>query len=106
MRHSVHIVHPREQRKRFEQLVRGFVIRYSELEHARSSPDRETASTVVLTARETEILPILATGASSESIARQLHISQATVRNHIKHILAKLNATVDSRQYATLNVWG
>ena len=43
-----------------------------------------------LTSRETEILRLLADDKSLYSIANGLHISYATVRNHVQHILTKL----------------
>jgi len=45
-----------------------------------------------LTVRETEVLRMLAGGATTSEIARRLSISDATVRNHTHHILHKLNA--------------
>ena len=43
-----------------------------------------------LTAREQEILLLLAEGLSCNSISQRLTVSQTTVRNHIQHILSKL----------------
>ena len=43
-----------------------------------------------LTAREQQILQLLAEGLAATAISRQLYISRATVRNHTQHILAKL----------------
>ncbi|MDQ3965565.1 MAG: PAS domain S-box protein, partial [Actinomycetota bacterium] len=43
-----------------------------------------------LTPREKEVLQAVADGLDSEEIARRLHISLRTQRNHISHILAKL----------------
>jgi DNA-binding NarL/FixJ family response regulator len=43
-----------------------------------------------LTAREREVLQLLARGCAAAEISRELCISHATVRNHIQHILAKL----------------
>jgi DNA-binding NarL/FixJ family response regulator len=43
-----------------------------------------------LTARELEILDLLARGAGSQEIAQRLYLSPKTVRNHIANILAKL----------------
>jgi PAS domain S-box-containing protein len=43
-----------------------------------------------LSARETEIVQLLTTGATSRGVAKRLNISTATVRNHVQHILAKL----------------
>lgn len=55
-----------------------------------SPPD--IPATLPLTEREREILRLVATGASSASIADTLSISPKTVRNHIQHILEKLGA--------------
>jgi DNA-binding NarL/FixJ family response regulator len=43
-----------------------------------------------LSARELEVLTLVAQGASNRSIAQQLHISQATVKSHLIHIFGKL----------------
>ncbi|MBI2289777.1 MAG: response regulator transcription factor [Betaproteobacteria bacterium] len=43
-----------------------------------------------LTAREQQILQLLAEGRTATAISGQLYISRATVRNHTQHILAKL----------------
>ena len=47
---------------------------------------------VLLSPRETEILRLLATGASTRGIAEALCISPATVRNHIQQIMNSLHA--------------
>ena len=44
----------------------------------------------VLTASEREVLHLLTEGLDGGAIAEKLFLSQATVRNHIQHILAKL----------------
>ena len=43
-----------------------------------------------LTPRQTEVLRLLEHGRSTEHIARELHLSVETVRNHIRHILRAL----------------
>lgn len=50
------------------------------------------AQPAVLTAREVEVLRMLAEGTSTHEIADTLYISVATTRNHIQHILQKLDA--------------
>ena len=45
-----------------------------------------------LTAREGEVLELLAEGASNATIGETLVISQATVKSHVRHILRKLGA--------------
>jgi DNA-binding CsgD family transcriptional regulator len=44
-----------------------------------------------LTHREREILRCVAAGFQNKEIARELHISHATVRNHIQNLLRKLD---------------
>ena len=44
-----------------------------------------------LTARELAILQNMATSATNRAIAEQLHISEETVRTHVKNILRKLD---------------
>jgi HD-GYP domain-containing protein (c-di-GMP phosphodiesterase class II) len=46
-----------------------------------------------LTAREVEVLKLLARGMSNKEIASTLFISAKTVANHIEHIYAKINAS-------------
>jgi DNA-binding NarL/FixJ family response regulator len=45
-----------------------------------------------LTAREREVLDLLAEGASNRQIARVLDLSLKTVQNHVSRILDKLQA--------------
>ncbi len=45
-----------------------------------------------LTARELEILKLVAQGKANKEIGEQLSLSENTVKNHVKSILAKLNA--------------
>jgi len=52
----------------------------------------------MLTGREREILQLLADGMSNADVATQLFISQETVKSHVRHILAKLEA--DTRTQA------
>ena len=44
-----------------------------------------------LTAREREVLELLARGRSNKEIGTQLHISDETVKSHLKTLFAKLN---------------
>lgn len=61
--------------------------------------DREVTSDL-LTARELEVLQLVARGRSNRDISEQLAISEATVRTHMSNILAKLN--LGSRTQAAL----
>ena len=51
----------------------------------------EKAPQTVLTAREREILQLLAEGKSSKEIASSLHVSEKTVHTHRKNIMEKLD---------------
>jgi DNA-binding NarL/FixJ family response regulator len=53
-----------------------------------------------LTAREVEVLRLLARGVSNKEIARQLVISTSTASKHVEHIYEKLG--VSSRAAASL----
>jgi len=46
-----------------------------------------------LTAREVEVLRLLARGLSNKEIAERLVISPKTAANHIEHIYAKIDAS-------------
>jgi PAS domain S-box-containing protein len=45
-----------------------------------------------LTSRQNQVLQLLGEGASTEQIAKMLHLSKETVRNHIRHVLRALGA--------------
>ena len=65
--------------------------------HESAWPFHEKASTaqpsLELTAREREVLTLLAEGASNKLIGRRLGISVHTVKYHVASILEKLDAT-------------
>jgi two-component system, NarL family, response regulator LiaR len=54
----------------------------------------------VLTGRESEVLHLLARGLSNKEIARDLQVSEDTIKTHVAHILSKLG--VQSRTQAVL----
>jgi DNA-binding NarL/FixJ family response regulator len=56
------------------------------------APVQPVAEAGPLTARELEVLRLLADGAANKTIAWQLKISEHTVKFHVAQILAKLNA--------------
>jgi DNA-binding NarL/FixJ family response regulator len=58
-----------------------------------------------LTARESQILVLLAYGRSTSETAAELHISPLTVRSHVKSILAKLgvHSKLEAVSYALRN---
>ncbi|PYI68763.1 DNA-binding response regulator [Arthrobacter livingstonensis] len=54
--------------------------------------DANAEAVATLTAREHEVFVLIANGLSNPEIATQLFVSEATVKTHVGHILAKLNA--------------
>lgn len=60
-----------------------------------------------LTAREQEILSLVAKGLSNKEIATQLSISEYTVKNHLKNIMQKLHLSnrVQLTRYAYEQGW-
>jgi NarL family two-component system response regulator LiaR len=83
-------LHPRIARKLLQELSGG------------PPPSSAPPERVVepLTAREVEVLRLVASGKSNQEIAAQLTISEATVRTHVSNILGKLHLV--SRTQATL----
>ncbi len=57
--------------------------------HLRQKPSEDSQW---LTARELDVLKLLAKGVSTDGIAEELFISTNTVRNHVSNILSKLGA--------------
>jgi len=53
-----------------------------------------------LSPREMDVLRLLARGQSNKEIARTLHLAEETIKDHVRHILAKLS--VQSRTQAVL----
>ena len=59
---------------------------------------RAAGGAEVLSAREIELLELIARGATNRGAARELFISEATVKTHLVHVYAKLG--VDNRTEA------
>jgi DNA-binding NarL/FixJ family response regulator len=66
---------------------------------------KEAAAFKELSAREMEILALLAKGKSNNDIAAALILSEKTVRNHVSTILSKLGLSnrVEAATYALRN---
>jgi NarL family two-component system response regulator LiaR len=65
-----------------------------------SSPSEQPPTADPLTARELEVLRLVAQGQSNQRIAKMLFISETTVRSHVSNILGKLHLA--SRTQAAL----
>src|SRR5262249_15657620 len=63
---------------------------FGQVAHVTEPPPRSPHPT--LTPRQSEIPRLLEHGRSTEQIARELHLSQETVRNHIRRLLRALGA--------------
>ena len=94
--YCIHIVRPTDIPKRLELLLRDFIVTETglppksarRLGSLRHIPTGEAE----LTKRQGEILRLLVKGATTASIAAELHISRTTVNNHVQQILHRLNA--------------
>lgn len=64
----------------------------------------EIGAEVGLTEREAQVLKLIREGLSNKQIATKLSIATATVKNHVHHVLAKLQVQNRS-QAAALNGW-
>ena len=59
-----------------------------------------------LTPREKQVLALMTDGADNRTVAERLHISYATVRTHVRSILAKLGARSRLDAVAKATDWG
>ena len=60
------------------------------LDEAPTAPPKPKPPTHDLTDRELEVLRLVATGATNREIAKELVVSEGTVKNHVSNILSRL----------------
>jgi DNA-binding NarL/FixJ family response regulator len=70
-------------------ITRRLIAEFARQPQPSQPPARDLADT---TAREQEVLALIAAGLSNTEIAEHLHLSPATVKTHIAHLLDKLDA--------------
>jgi DNA-binding NarL/FixJ family response regulator len=63
------------------------------LRRAAADSPREQPPRAALTGREREVLQLVTEGRTNREIAAQLQISPGTVKNHVEHIIAKLDVS-------------
>jgi DNA-binding NarL/FixJ family response regulator len=73
-------------------VVFGAVLAHRIADFFASAPSAAESRFPTLTARELEVLNLLAAGLSNGQIAARLYLSQKTVRNHVHAVLTKLQA--------------
>jgi DNA-binding NarL/FixJ family response regulator len=79
----------------------GLVVIDPAFASAEPAVSRASAPIEELTPREHEVLDLLADGLANKAIARQLGLSEHTVKFHVNAILAKLNAQSRTEAVAT-----
>jgi len=72
-------------------LSRGLAMLMIDAVHGLEERDRVRERAVVLSAREREVLELVARGARNREIAQALSISEFTVKRHMQNILHKLD---------------
>ncbi|SFB48647.1 two component transcriptional regulator, LuxR family [Amycolatopsis marina] len=70
-------------------ITRRLIAEFAARPQPRRAPQRSLDG---VTAREREVLALIATGLSNNELAAELHLSMATVKTHIGRLLAKLGA--------------
>jgi two-component system nitrate/nitrite response regulator NarL len=89
-------IQPKEIVAKIKQAASGEMIISDHLVEVLASalrrPEKKVNNTLEsLTARELEVLKLIAKGLSNKLIARALDISDGTVKVHVKHLLKKMN---------------
>jgi DNA-binding NarL/FixJ family response regulator len=70
----------------------------------RQAPNPDTSPSLAdLTARERDVLRLLAEGLANKEIARRLRIGEKTVKTHVSRVLSKLGV-LDRTQAAVLAI--
>lgn len=68
--------------------------------------NRMTNPMTALTARESEVLALVAEGRSNREIAKKLVLTEATVKSHMGHVFTKLDVTSRTQAVAEAKARG
>jgi PAS domain S-box-containing protein len=92
---AIHIARPSDVRTRLEMAMRDFIISKTGVPADQAGAmiaSRSAARESGLSQRELQVLRLLAKGLTTLAVADDLHISRATVNNHVQSILHKLDS--------------
>ncbi|MDN3356891.1 response regulator transcription factor [Actinomadura sp. DC4] len=67
-----------------------------------TAPPQPSGARFGLSARETEVMELVARGCSNGTIAARLFLAEKTIKNHVNHIYAKLGVTTRA---AAIALW-
>ena len=104
---AIHMFRDVTSRRRAEMLAQATLATVSRFAEPSEEPPIETEPYPVpapaITARELEVVRLLAEGMSTAQMAKKLSVTQATVRNHVDHLLSKLGVhrRLEAALYAT-----
>lgn len=91
---AIHMIRDVSQRRRSERLAQATIETVTRFMPENSNATAEAKPYPVpgpsLTTREIEVLRLLADGLGTQALAQGLGLSEATIRNHIQRLLAKL----------------
>ncbi len=87
-----------------QKVARGELAIETEVDKKIKAHDMQPELHEDLTARERDILRLLAKGYDNQTIADELFISLKTVKTHVSNILAKLEVTVHKQSFTPLNI--
>ncbi len=74
-------------------IARKVVVHFSSEHKAAAAPDEANLAKQDLTARELEVLQLLARGLNNRAIAEELYVSDRTVQAHLTSIFSKMGVT-------------
>jgi len=71
-------------------LMPAAVARQLETQRSRPQARVDKSKLQLLSGRELDVLRLMVMGRSNAAIARQLHLSEGTIKSHVQHVLCKL----------------